>query len=144
MHLSDATLAVLQDTPRIEGCDLVLTTTGTTPVSGFSKAKTALDTAIVQARAERAAKTGGKPEQLAEWWAHDLRRSGVSTLARLGFDSIVADKILAHQPTRLGAVGRIYQRHDFAKERAEALDAWAAHVTGSGAENVIPLRSASR
>jgi integrase len=143
IHLSDAALAVLRDVPRVTGCDFVLSTTGKTPVSGFSKAKTALDAAIAKARAEAAATLKGKPEPLAEWRTHDLRRSGVSTLARLGFDSIVADKILAHQPAKLLGVAAIYQRHDFARERATALDAWASHVTGSVDSKVVPLRSVS-
>jgi integrase len=144
VHLSTATIVVLQAIPRIEGCDLVLTTTGRAPVSGFSKAKAALDAAIVKARAELAASTGSNPKPLAGWWAHDLRRTGVSALARLGYDSVVVDKLLAHQPTRLGAVGRVYQRHDFARERAAAFDAWAAHVTGAAVDNVIPMRKAGR
>ena len=97
--------------------------------------------AIVKTRAETAAKAKGKPELLAEWRTHDLRRSGVSTLARLGFDSIVADKILAHQPVKLRGVARVYQRHDFARERAAALDAWAAHVIGSDKGNVVRPRT---
>jgi integrase len=143
VHLSDAARAVLQNVPRIEGCDFVLSTTGQSPVSGFSKAKAALDAAIMKARGEAAAKANGRPEPLAEWRTHDLRRSGVSTLARLGFDSIVADKILAHQATKLLGVAAVYQRHDFARERAAALDAWAAHVTGQHIENVVPLVRAS-
>lgn len=134
VHLSDAALAVLRDIPRVKGVDLVFTTTGRTPVSGFSKAKAALDAAISEAR--------GAP--LKPWVVHDLRRSGVSTLARLGFDSIVADKLLAHQPAKLLGVAAIYQRHDFARERAAALDAWAAHATGiAPADNVVPLHAAS-
>jgi integrase len=144
VYLSNATRAVLRDIQRVEGCDLVLSTTGKTPVSGFSKAKTALDAAIVKARAEAAAGVNGKLQPLPEWRTHDLRRSGVSILARLGFDSIVADKILAHQPAKLLGVAGVYQRHDFARERAAALDAWAAHVTGTASENVIPLRNAAR
>jgi hypothetical protein len=64
---------------------------------------------------------------------HDLRRTGASTLARLGFDSIAIaiDKLLAHQPTKLRGVAAIYQRYDFARKRANALDAWAAHVVAS-------------
>jgi integrase len=130
VHLSGAVRAVLRDIPRVEDCDFVLSTTGKTPVSGFSKAKAALDSAIVRARAE--AKAKGKPEPLSAWRTHDLRRSGVSTLARLGFDSIVVDKILAHQPAKLLGVAAVYQRHDFARERAAALDAWAAHVIWDG------------
>ena len=108
----------------------------------LSKAKAALDAAIVKARADAAAKLNGKPEALAEWRTHDLRRSGVSTLARLGFDSIVADKILGHQPAKLLGVAAIQQRHDFAHERAAALDAWAAHVTRERIDNVLPLARA--
>jgi integrase len=130
VHLSDAAIAVLRGIPRIEGRDLVLSTTGRTPVSGFSAAKRTLDAAIAEAR--------GKP--VAAWRTHDLRRSGVSTLARLGFDSIVVDKILAHQPAKLSGVAAVYQRYDFVRERAMALDAWAAHVTGEKTDNVEPLR----
>jgi integrase len=140
VHLSDAARAALRELPQVEGCDLVFSTTGKTPVSGFSKAKAALDTAIVKARGETAAKANVEPETLAEWRTHDLRRSGVSTLARFGFDSIVADKILAHQPAKLLGVAGVYQRHDFARERAAALDAWAAHLTGQLADNVKLLR----
>jgi hypothetical protein len=125
----------LRDIPRIEGSDFVLSTTGRTAVSGFSKAKATFDAAIVETRA----KSRGKPEALIEWRTHDLRRSGVSALARLGFDSIVVDKILAHQPAKLLGVAAVYQRHDFARERAAALDVWAAHVTGERVDNVVPL-----
>ena len=63
-----------------------------------------------------------------------------TTLARLGFDSIVVDKLLAHQPGKLRGVAAVYQRHDFAKEQAAALDAWAAHVVPSPvASNVVKL-----
>jgi len=74
------------------------------------------------------------------WRAHDLRRTGVTTLAALGFDSIVVDKLLAHQPAKLRGVAGIYQRHEFLRERAAALDSWAAHVIGQSADNVEPLR----
>jgi integrase len=144
VHLSEAARVVLREVPRIDGCDFVLSTTGKRPVSGFSKAKAALDAAMGKARAAAAAKARHKPEPFAEWRTHDLRRSGVSVMARLGFDSIVADKILAHQPAKLLGVAGVYQRHNFACERAAALDAWAAHVTGAASDNVIPLRGASR
>jgi hypothetical protein len=76
---------------------------------------------------------------LTPWRLHDLRRTGVSTLARLGFDSIVVDMLLAHQPAKLRGVARVYQRHNFAAERARALDVWAAHVSGTDSENVVPI-----
>jgi integrase len=129
VHLSESARAVLGTVPRLEGCDFVFSPTGRTPISGFSKAKAALDAAMAQTQAGAAGRLGPKPgAPLAPWRLHDLRRTGVSTLARLGFDSIVADKLLAHQPTKLVGVAAVYQRHDFANERARALDAWAAHV----------------
>jgi integrase len=139
VHLAEPARAVLRTIPRIEGRDLIFSTTGATPVSGFSKAKTALDAAMARVRGEIEAKTERKTAT--PWRLHDFRRTGVSTLARLGFDSIVVDKLLAHQPGKLRGVAAVYQRHEFAKEQAAALDAWAAHVIrpGAAAANVIKL-----
>src|SRR5262249_41091531 len=130
VHLSEEAVAKMRGISPIEGGGFGLSTTGKNPVSGFSQTKTTLDAAITRVRAEAAAKIERKPAAMAAWRTHDLRRSGVSMLARLGFDSIVADKLLAHQPAKLLGVAAVYQRHDFARERAAALDAWATHVTG--------------
>jgi integrase len=160
VHLSEAARDVLRAMPRVEGCDLVFTTTAyrigapdaapngkrkgePRPISGFSQGKRYLDAAIAKARAETAAKLGQKADAMTAWRVHDLRRTGVTTLAALGFDSIVVDKLLAHQPGKLRGVARVYQRHDFARERAAALDAWAAHVTGERVDNVVPLTRAA-
>jgi integrase len=158
VHLSEAAGAVLRSIPRIEGCDLVFSTTTyrltagenaaptgkrkrePTPISGFSQGKRYLDAAIAKARVAATGKLGERPEPMTAWRAHDLRRTGVTALAALGFDSIVVDKLLAHQPGKLRGVAAVYQRHDFARERAAALDAWAAHLTGVEASNVVQLR----
>nr|WP_246523558.1 site-specific integrase [Neoroseomonas eburnea] len=127
--LPEAAREALRAVKRIKGRDLVFSTTGRTPVSGFTKAKAALD---------KAAKVKG-------WRLHDIRRTGVSALAAMGFNPVVADMLLAHQPARLSTVARVYQRHDFAAEREAALKAWAEHVArcASGkdntAENVADL-----
>jgi integrase len=139
VHLSEAAHVVLRAVPRGKDCDFVFTTTGKTPISGFSGAKAALDTAITMARAEAAAKIGASAAPLIPWRLHDLRRTGVSTLARIGFDSIVVDMLLAHHPAKLRGVARVYQRHNFAAERARALDVWAAHVSGTKGDNVVPI-----
>jgi len=124
VHLSEPARAVLSGITKVDKCDYVFSTTSKTPVSGFAKAKAALDAAIMKARTEVAAQAGTDPAPLTPWVLHDLRRTGASTLARLGFDSIAIDKLLAHQPTKLRGVAAIYQRYDFAEERAAALDAW--------------------
>lgn len=129
--LTDAAQDALRSVTRIEGQDLVFSTTGKTAVSGFTKAKATLD----------------KTAKVTDWRLHDFRRTGVSALAEMGIDSIVADLLLAHQPTKLSAVARVYQRHDFAKERKAALEAWAAYVlrcaAGAGdRNNVVELKRA--
>jgi len=114
--------------PRMVDCDYVFTTTGRVQIGNFAQAKSEIERKLAH--------------PLAPWRLHDFRRTGVTHLAEMGFDSIVVDKLLAHQPGKLSAVARIYQRHDFAKERAAALDAWAAFVTGLDADNVVALRAA--
>jgi integrase len=130
--LSPAAQEALHAVTRIEVQDLVFSTTGETHVSGFSKAKAMLD----------------EQSGVVDWRLHDLRRTGVSALAAMGFDSIVADKLLGHQPAKLSAVARVYQRHDFATERKTALRAWATHVLNCAQDlerpsNVIPLGKAT-
>lgn len=110
--LPDPAREALSAVTRIKDQDLVFSTTGRTPVSGFTKAKAALD---------KAAKVTG-------WRLHDIRRTGVSALAAMGFNPVVADLLLAHRPATLSSVARVYQRHDYAAEREAALKAWAEHV----------------
>jgi integrase len=144
VHLAEASRVVLRSIPRVGGCDLVFTTTGTTSISGFSQGKRYLDRAISEIRARAGADVGRQPQPIEAWHLHDFRRTGVTKLAALGFDSIVVDKLLAHQPAKLLGVAAVYQRHDFARERAAALDAWATHILGGQQANIVPLRSASR
>jgi hypothetical protein len=60
----------------------------------------------------------------------------------MGFDSIVADKLLAHKPAKLKGVASVYQRYGFYDERARALDAWAAQVTTEKVtSNIVSLRA---
>jgi integrase len=65
---------------------------------------------------------------VAGWRLHDLRRTIVSGMARLGIPPHVADKILNHQAGTISGVAAVYQRHDFLAERKEALNRWGAHV----------------
>ena len=62
------------------------------------------------------------------WRLHDLRRTCVSEMARLGIAPHVADKILNHQAGTISGVAAVYQRHDFIAERREALEIWGTHV----------------
>jgi integrase len=65
-----------------------------------------------------------------DWRQHDLRRTMVSGMAAMGVAHHVADKILNHQSGVISGVAAVYQRHEFAKERKEAMENWSDHVVG--------------
>ena len=75
---------------------------------------------------------------------HDLRRTCVSGMARLGIAPHVADKVLNHQAGTISAVAAVYQHHDFLAERRTALDLWGAHfgrlLTGKSQERRNALK----
>jgi len=49
-------------------------------------------------------------------------------LQKLGVPLPVTESVLGHTSgSRSGIVG-LYQRHDYAKEKAAALESWSAHV----------------
>src|SRR5262245_54513265 len=87
---------------------------GLTQVSGFSKAKARLDTI----------------SSVADWRLHDLRRTVASGMARLGVSLPVVEKVLNHTSGSFAGIVGVYQRHDFAGEKRDALDRWAGHVVG--------------
>jgi integrase len=99
---------------------LVLSTTGKTSPSGFSKAKRRLeDWAIVRAKVDLT----GDP-----WRIHDLRRTVATGLQKLGVRFEVTEAVLNHVSGSRGGIAGVYQRHDWKDEKAEALDAWAHRV----------------
>ena len=116
---------------------LVFSTTGNTSVSGYSRAKNRLDKAI-DALTEKQDALPSAP-----WRLHDLRRTLATGLQRLGVRFEVTEAVLNHVSGSKSGVAGIYQRHDWAQEKAAALDAWAAHVaallTGTDKTNVIQL-----
>lgn len=148
VHLAPAARAIILAAPRIEGSELVFTTSfteGARPIQGFSHAKARLDAAIMTARADAAgqAADGGAAAPLVPWRLHDFRRTGVTTLARLGVRVEVADKLLNHVSGRLSGVAAVYQRHEFLAEREAALTLWAEHVLKVAAiEEVVPAEPA--
>jgi hypothetical protein len=85
---------------------------GTKPFQVFARAKRKLD----------------ELSEVTDWRLHDLRRTCVSGMARLGIAPHVADKILNHQSGTISGVAAVYQRHEFLLERKQALERWGAHV----------------
>jgi integrase len=123
--LSNAALSILEGMPRIGRRDgFVFTRTGKTSVSGWSKAKAALETAILEAMRKEVPDATPLPA----WRLHDLRRTVATGLQKLGVRLEVTEAVLGHvSGSRAGVVG-IYQRYGFADEKRAALDSWAARV----------------
>ena len=81
-----------------------------------------------------------------DWTLHDLRRTLATNLQKLGTPLPVTEAVLGHvSGSRSGIVG-VYQRHDYAAEKASALEAWGARVMalveGSEPGKVVTLRRA--
>jgi len=75
-----------------------------------------------------------------DWVLHDLRRTCVSGMARLGIAPHIADKILNHQSGTISGVAAIYQRHEFLAERKEALERWGAHMANICGAEVVDFK----
>jgi len=117
------------------------------PISGFSDLKERLLAAIEREREKSSAKLGGaaRPPQSLDWRLHDLRRTGVTALARLGIAPHVADRLLNHvQGSAIRGVAAVYQRHEFMAERKAALQTWANHVLAVAANRGRARRRAGR
>lgn len=94
VHLSEQAIAVLNGTRKL---GFVFSRTGENPFQEFSSAKRELD----------------KLSGVTGWRLHDLRRTCVSGMARLGVAPHVADKILNHQSGTISGVAAVYQTSRF-------------------------------
>ena len=126
--LSAPARALLEQAPRIEGCEFVFSPTGRGPLNSWGKAKRRIDL----------------DAEIAAWRLHDLRRTVATGLQKLGVGLQVIESALGHvSGSRAGIVG-VYQRHSFDAEKRAALEAWGAHVMGllEGRQPgvVLPLR----
>jgi integrase len=120
----------------------VFTTTGKTPVSGYSRAKKRLDEKM-EAVARKDASLleddeyrkplsldagAPLPQRVPEWILHDLRRTATTGMARLKVPPHVADKILNHTSGTISGVAAVYNKFDYLDERRDALELWARYV----------------
>jgi len=114
---------------RIEGCSFVFSTTGSSPVSGWTKIKARLDEAMKP----------GTP-----WVLHDLRRTAATGMAEIGIAPHIVEAVLNHVSGARAGVAGTYNRAAYLPEKTAALERWAAHIEGliSGqAATVTPLRA---
>lgn len=140
--LSEAAQAVLRGVERIDGLDgYIFTTTGRTPVSGYFKARNGL----LGSMEEIAAEERGEPVEIPHWTFHDLRRTLATGMARIGIPVRITEAVLNHVSGTGGGIVGVYQRHDYAGEKRQALEAWARFVgelVNGDEGNVVSLREA--
>jgi len=110
--LSRQALTLIEAVPEIAG-DYVFSTTGNAPLGHLDRAKRELDARMNPA---------------APWVLHDLRRTAVSGMARLGINLPVIEKIANHTSGSFRGIVGTYQRHSFLPEMRDALQRWANHI----------------
>jgi integrase len=117
---------ILQSVERIEGCPYVFSTTGRSPVSGWSKTKERLDSAI-----------GPTPP----WVVHDLRRTAATGMAEIGIAPHIVEAALNHISGAKSGVAGTYNHAQYLPEKTAALKRWAAHIDGLVSSKVAAVVS---
>ncbi|WP_198031221.1 site-specific integrase [Bradyrhizobium sp. th.b2] len=127
---------ILKHAKRQTNSEFLFSTTGHSPISGFSKIKKRLD----EAMAAEAAKEGGK---FVSWRLHDLRRTCATGMAGLKVPPHIVEACLNHISGAKSGVAGTYNVEEYMEEKRAALERWASHVAGviSGKRaKVIPMR----
>jgi integrase len=110
-------------------CDLVFTTNGRTPFSGFAKAKARLDKRLKFDK---------------EWQLRDLRRTVDTGMNELGVEPHIVSAVLNHSDHKRG-VAAIYNRARYTEPKRKALERWAAHldaiISGREEQTVVEMRA---
>jgi integrase len=145
--LSDHAAALLEALPQRPGRALIFGERAG-GFSGWSQAKARLDDRIAAARAEAADATSGadaepKAHALAPWRLHDIRRTVVTGMAKIGVQPHVIEAVVNHISGHKGGVAGVYNVATYDAERRAALQRWAEHVMALVAgepSKVVPLR----
>src|SRR6516162_10040134 len=109
--LSPHVLAIIDGVRRLPDADLMFTIKRE-QVTGFSRMKERLD----------------KASGVSDWRLHDLRRTVASGLQRLGVRLEVTEAVLNHKSGSTAGIVGVYQRHDYADEKRDALARWGDYV----------------
>jgi integrase len=81
------------------------------------------------------------------WTVHDLRRTALTGMAKLGVAPIVLGHIANHRTTtKAGMTLSVYVQHAYEKEKREALELWADRLQGimAGGAEVVHLGRGKR
>lgn len=122
--LAPLAVKIIEARPEIGEAGYLFTTTGATPVSGFSKTKERVDGRIARRREE----AGLAP--MLDWTLHDLRRTMVTMMnERLGIAPHVVESCVNHISggAKAGVAG-VYNKALYLTERRAAMTAWGEFV----------------
>jgi integrase len=117
---------VLSSIRLIAGPGFMFTTYGQRPVNSFS---------LLKARLDSASRVSG-------WRLHDIRRTVATGMGDLGIAPHVIEACLNHVSGARGGIAGVYNRSELRREKALALEAWAARVEGlieGRASNVVSI-----
>ncbi|WP_420102160.1 tyrosine-type recombinase/integrase [Bosea sp. (in: a-proteobacteria)] len=130
--LSPAVLSLLADLPRLgKPARFLFTTTTESAVSGFNRAKQAVDRRLRAIDIERAEESGIPPESVPpreHWTFHDIRRSVATGMAEIGIMADIVERVLNHKGVSRTGIRAVYQRFDHMPERRAAMLRWATEV----------------
>lgn len=111
--LAPLAITILKSVPRFLDSDLVFTTTGTSPISGFGRLKERLDAALPDAE---------------DWRFHDLRRTMATNMAMMRIQPHIIEAVLNHKTGIVSGVAATYNRHAYFDEKREALVQWSDRI----------------
>ena len=77
---------------------------------------------------ELASEDAGEAVEIPRWTWHDLRRTMATGLARLGVPVRITEATINHVSGTGGGIVAVYQRHDYADEKREAMELWGEAV----------------
>jgi hypothetical protein len=139
--LSDMAIGVINDAIADAGGGEFLFPCGAGHLSGAAVSRT-----IVRAHETDDDRPLGR-FGIAHWSAHDLRRTCLDGLSRLGVAPHVIGAVANHRSvTKATVTFQHYVNYDYAREKRDALNLWAdrlgAIVDGKAGAAVVPLRGA--
>jgi integrase len=126
--LTSLALTLLEE--MLEIGSYYFTTTGITPVGGFSKAKNRLNRLMTEMVGEDVA----EKDDVLKWRLHDLRRTFSTGMAEMGIAPHTVEKLLNHQTGTISGVAAVYNRFEYLEDRRRALEAWIAAAQSQASE----------
>jgi integrase len=128
LKLPALALGIIADLPRLAGNPHVFAgTRNGAAFNSHSQRKHEIDAAL--------------PAAMPAWTLHDLRRTARSLMSRAGVFPHIAERVLGHA---IVGVEQIYDRHQYADEKADAVGKLAAlveRIINPPANNVVRLRN---